>query len=49
MLFHDDTVHTKNDDAGGEEHEDGGDTKGQGVARVVTKAFHVLQSMVPFG
>jgi hypothetical protein len=33
---------TDNDDAGGDEHEDGGDAKGQGIAGVVAKALNVL-------
>ncbi len=39
---------TENDDAGGEEHEDGGDAEGEGVAGVVAKALHILQPRMVF-
>ncbi len=37
---------TENDDAGGEEHEDGGDAECEGVAGVVAKALHILQELL---
>jgi hypothetical protein len=36
---------TDDNDAGGDEHEDGGDAKGQGVAGVVPETLHVLKEL----